>query len=75
MFYYILPKIGTGTDEDPYRPEILDEISFVSAECRGQFFVVTKDEIVGKIPLSQAEVEHYCYNNRINYAVLLVGGG
>lgn len=29
MYYYICPKIGTGTSSDPYRPDVDTETSFV----------------------------------------------
>lgn len=72
MYYYVLPKIGTGTNDDPYRPDVPVGISFVGNEIRdGVFLVGTPVKLTGKSVITQAQIENYCYNNRIKTSDVL----
>lgn len=42
MNYYTLPRIGTGTDADPYRPDIPNGTSFVGTiGSDGEYLIMT----------------------------------
>jgi hypothetical protein len=49
MNYYTLPKIGTGTNDDPYRPDIPDGTSFVGIiGSDGDYLIATPVELPTK---------------------------
>jgi hypothetical protein len=49
MNYYTLPKIGTGTSSDPYRPDIPDDTPFVgNIGIDGDYLIATPVELPTK---------------------------
>jgi hypothetical protein len=49
MNYYTLPKIGTGTKDDPYRPDIPDSTPFVgNIGSDGDYLILTNVELPTK---------------------------
>lgn len=81
MYYYTLPrninyytvsKIGTGTEEDSYRPDIPDGFSFVGVDCQdGDYFVFTNTELPGKIPISHKDLKSVCEAKGIKHSDIL----
>lgn len=77
MYYYTLPKnanyytvskIGVGTKEEPFRPDIPDGFSFVCTECSdGKYLVFTSTELPGKLSIPPQELETICNEKGINY--------
>lgn len=45
MQYYTVPLIGTGTDEDPYRPDVPEGVSWVGQTDGKDFFIITTKEL------------------------------
>jgi hypothetical protein len=44
MEYYTVKRIGSGTELDPYRPDLPEGVSFVGYEKDGEYLIaVTKD--------------------------------
>lgn len=67
MVYYNVIKIGTGTNDDPYRPDV-PNISWVGCDCGDMFLVGTDAAIMGLVPLTDSELQNYCTLNDISYS-------
>lgn len=63
MNYYILSKIGTGTDSDPFRPDIPDGVTYVCAETNeGNFLTLTPFDMPYPITDLQGACSYYGLN-------------
>jgi hypothetical protein len=70
--YYIVSKIGTGTSEDPIRPDIPEGYSFVGTDCSdGDYLIFTSTELPGKLSIPPQELETICNQKGINYEDVL----
>jgi hypothetical protein len=71
MFYYTVKRIGSGTELDPYRPDLPEGVSFVGYERDGEYLVaVTKEmpEQVGrKKQLPRQALENAAHAKGIMY--------
>lgn len=45
MRYYTLPAIGTGTIDDPFRPDLPDGTSWVGTPHDGSYLIATRSPI------------------------------
>lgn len=45
MNYYTCPRIGTGTDTDPYRPDVPDGTNWVGQTDGKDFLIATPKEL------------------------------
>lgn len=61
MIFYVVPRIGDGSSENPYRPDLPEGTSFVGA-WHGQngYLVAVPAEIAGRTALSEAERQTEC---------------
>lgn len=72
MNYYTLPKIGKGTSEDPYRPDVPEGTSFVgNVGADAEYLIATPLELTAKTgrtkqPPRQA-LENACKAKSIKY--------
>lgn len=78
MYYYTVSKVGTGTESDPFRPDLPIDTSYVSNESADgtQFLVATPTKISGLSEIIDLQSE--CATLGISYADVLtwnVGGG
>lgn len=73
MYYYIVPRIGTGTNDDPYRPDVDAGTSFVGeVGTDGNYIIATLTPQSNKtgrtqIPPIQA-LQDACNTRGINYS-------
>lgn len=56
MRMYVVPKIGSGTEDDPYRPDISDDVPWtgVPAAVGNVFIIFTDHDLPGKAPVAPA---------------------
>jgi hypothetical protein len=45
MFYYTVKTIGTGTENDPFRPDLPEGTAFVGYEKDGEYLVAIVKEL------------------------------
>jgi hypothetical protein len=45
MYYYTVKTIGTGTDIDPFRPELPEGTTFAGYEKNGEFLVAISNDL------------------------------
>jgi hypothetical protein len=72
MYYYIMPKIGKGTDLDPYRPDIDVGTSFVGNVGTDNFYIIATPTLQTaksgrtQLPPFQA-LQNACTSRGINF--------
>lgn len=67
MLYYSVAKVGTGTSDDPFRPDVPDGVSWVGGDCGDMFIIGTDVAISVLTPLTDSELQSHCANNGIVY--------
>jgi hypothetical protein len=45
MFYYTAKTIGNGTHDDPFRPDLPSDTTFVGIEKDGEYLLIVKKEL------------------------------
>lgn len=66
MNYYTVPIIGTGTSEDPFRPDIPEGTPFVgNTGPDGEFLIATPSELADK-PKRQKQLPWQAVENACN---------
>lgn len=69
MLYYSVAKAGSGTIDDPFRPNLPSGVSWVGQDCGDGTFLVAMDAAVsGLTPLTDSEVQNICTANGISFA-------
>lgn len=60
--YYIVPRVGTGTDDDPYRPDVPDGTSWVGLAngVNHSYLIAAADTIDGLTELTETNVREQC---------------
>lgn len=72
MVYYNVAKIGTGTSDDPFRPDVPDGVSWVGCDCEdGSFLIGTEAAIYGLTPMTDSELQNHCHMNGLSYSDII----
>lgn len=75
MVYYTLPRIGTGTDEDPFRPDVEPGTSWVGAPNGTDYLIATPSDLPAKTGrtkrLPRQALENAAHARGIQYADLM----
>jgi hypothetical protein len=72
VYYYVLPKIGDGTQDDPIRPDIPEGISFVNHPCDdGTCLTATAVQIPNLTPMSLEGLEYECEMRGLSFDEVL----
>lgn len=66
MSYTLVPRIGTGSAADPYRPDLPDGIAWVGQERGGQYLVKTAQPIPGLTPLGETGLADALQKRRLS---------
>jgi hypothetical protein len=69
MNYYVVDKIGDGSKQDPFRPNITSDVSYVCTEINDNKFLVGTNEIL--LETTVTDLQSYCNVNGIVYEDVL----
>ena len=61
MFWYMVKRIGTGTEDNPYRPDLPDGTSWLGQRKGANYIIVTSTEILdgnGRERVMPAQIEN-----------------
>lgn len=73
MNFYLVRRVGTGTTEDPHRPDLPDGTSWVGVEHQNVYLVGVEGELPAPGPGSTREGPFPRTHERIKQAVTLRG--
>lgn len=68
MYYYSVSKIGSGTDSDPYRPNIPDGTDFVgNVSSDGTMYLIATSILISGYT-TVIDLQGTCTNFGLNYS-------
>lgn len=73
MYFYLLPKTGTGTNEDSFRPNVPDGIPYVSGDYYDQVLVGSSAPLAGQTELTQDEAINLAYTAHLDISKWAIG--
>lgn len=67
MYFYIVNKIGDGTEGNPVRPNIADGISFAGGLTSGNSFLICTQDEIPTLP-KILDLLTFCNENGFSYS-------
>lgn len=65
MYFYLVEKIGDGTEENWFRPNVPNGVSYVCTDVGNRFLVGTNDVLLETLV---ANLQSFCEDNGLNYS-------